>query len=143
MTAHGTTAFSARFDRDVAARLEARSARAGVNKSKLAERYVDEGTRMDEHPGIVFRDGPTGRRAALAGGPDVWEVVATFKSGSTRGEAAIPELAEILELSIGQVQIALGYYAAYPEEVDERVARHLADADEAEAAWRRTQAAIS
>ena len=84
---------------------------------------MDERTRMDEHPGIVFRDGPTGRRAALTGGPDVWELVAAFRSGSQGGEASIPELAEILELSVGQVQIALGYYAAYPEEVDARVAR--------------------
>ena len=26
---------------------------------------------MAEHPGIVFKDGPSGRRAALAFGPDV------------------------------------------------------------------------
>ena len=43
--------------------------------------YVDEGTRMDEHPGIVFRGGPTGPRAALAGGPDVWERMTTLKGG--------------------------------------------------------------
>ena len=46
-------------------RLERHSQEARTNKSRLAERYVDEGTRMDEHPGIVFRDGPSGRRAAL------------------------------------------------------------------------------
>ena len=68
--------FSARWDADVLERLARRSELAGTNKSRLAERYVDEGTRMDEHPGIVFRGGPTGRRAALAGGPDVWEVMA-------------------------------------------------------------------
>ena len=27
-----------------------------------------------EDPLITFRDGPTGRRAGLLGGPDVWEV---------------------------------------------------------------------
>jgi len=31
--------------------------------------------RRDEHPLIPFRDDPTGRRAGLIGGPDVWEVV--------------------------------------------------------------------
>ena len=30
---------------------------------------------MEDHPGIAFRDGPTGRRAALAAGPDIWEGV--------------------------------------------------------------------
>ena len=38
-------------------------------------RYAEEGARRDEHPLITFRDGPTGRRAGLVGGPDVWEVV--------------------------------------------------------------------
>ena len=35
---------------------------------------------MAEHPGIVFRDGPTRRRAAVAGGPDVWEIIRAVKS---------------------------------------------------------------
>lgn len=138
----GTTPFSARFGVDVVKRLESRSRRTGLRKSRLAERYVDEGTRMDEHPGIIFRDGPTGRRAALAGGPDVWEVVATLKSGPTRGAAAIPEVAEALDLSPARVQIALSYYGAYPEEIDERVQRNLEEADAAEAAWRNAQAAL-
>ncbi len=52
---------------------------------------------MDEHPGIVFRDGPTGRRAALAGGPDVWEVIATLKGGKARGEEAISSTPGLLD----------------------------------------------
>src|SRR5437016_2648339 len=118
--ARGTTTFSARFGADVIERLDERSREVGENRSRLAERYVDEGTRMDEHPGIVFRDGPTGRRAALAGGPDVWEVVATLRSGSARGMAAIATAAKALDLTAGQVQIAHNYYAAYREEIDER-----------------------
>jgi uncharacterized protein (DUF433 family) len=32
-------------------------------------------------PGILFADGPTGRRARVAGtGLDVWEVIATYRS---------------------------------------------------------------
>jgi hypothetical protein len=31
--------------------------------------------RRDEHPLITFRDGAAGRRAAVVGGPDVWEIV--------------------------------------------------------------------
>jgi hypothetical protein len=38
----------------------------GEAKSRTAERLIDEGLRMEDHPGIVFRDGPAGRRAALA-----------------------------------------------------------------------------
>lgn len=141
--AHGTQTFSARWDADVIERLRRRSELAGTNKSRLAERYVDEGTRMDEHPGIVFRSGPSGRRATLAGGPDVWEVMATLKDGEARGDAAIGATAELLELTELQVRTAVRYYSAYPEEIDERVRRNIEEADEAEAAWRLEQAALA
>lgn len=116
---------------------------AGTNKSRLAERYVDEGTRMDDHPGIVFRGGPTGRRAALAGGPDIWELVATLKSGKARGEEAIAATAELLALADSQVRAGIRYYGAFSDEIDRRIALNAEDADEAEAAWRREQAALA
>ena len=141
--AHGTQTFSARWDADVLERLARRSELAGTNKSRLAERYVDEGTRMDEHPGIVFRGGPSGRRCALAGGPDVWEVMATLKGGEARGEKAIAATAELLDLTELQVRSAVRYYGAYPEEIDERVRRNVEEAEAAEAAWRREQAALA
>lgn len=141
--ASGTQTFSARWNADVVSRLRRRSELAGTNKSRLAERYVDEGTRMDEHPGVVFRGGPTGRRAALAGGPDLWEVLSTLKSGKARGEEAIAATADLLSLNDSQVRIAVRYYGAFPDEVDDRIARNAEDADEAEAAWRREQAALA
>lgn len=76
---------------------------------------------MDEHPGIVFRGGPTGRRAALAGGPDIWELMFTLKSGKARGEEAIAATAELLNLTDSQVRIAVRYYRAFPDEVDRRI----------------------
>lgn len=141
--ARGTKTFSARWGSEVIERLERRSRAVGTNRSRLAERYVDEGTRMDEHPGIVFRDGPTGRRAALAGGPDVWEVMLTIRIGAARDAAAIAAAAEALDLTSGQVQAAVRYYTAYPEEIDELVQRNLEEADAAEAAWERERAALS
>ena len=141
--AHGTQTFSARWDADVVQRLSRRSELDGTNKSRLAERYVDEGTRMDEHPGAVFRGGPTGRRAALAGGPDVWEVIATLKGGKARGEKAVAATAKLLNLTDSQVRVAVRYYAAYPAEIDVRIKRNVEDADAAEAAWRREQAALA
>lgn len=135
--------FSARWDADVLERLERRSEQAGTSRSRLAERYVDEGTRMDEHPGILFRGGPTGRRAALAGGPDVWEVMQMVKSGKARGDAAVAATADLLDLTETQVRIAVRYYAAYPDEIDERIRRNVDEADAAEAAWKREQAALA
>ena len=98
---------------------------------------------MDEHSGIVFRGGPAGRRAALAGGPDVWELVATLKSGKARGEEAIAATAELLDLSSSQVRAAVRYYGAFTDEIDRRIALNNEDADEAEAAWLREQAALA
>jgi len=135
--------FSARWDADVVERLDRRSALASTNRSRLAERYVDEGTRMDEHPGVVFRGGPTGRRAALAGGPDVWELMATLKQGKARGEKAVGETAELLGLTELQVRTGVRYYSDFPQEIDERIRRNVEEADAAEAAWRREQAALA
>ncbi len=135
--------FSARMDTSVLDRLERRGARAGLNKSRLAERYIDEGMRVDEHPGIVFRDGPAGRRPGLAAGPDVWEVIGVLRGAPKHGEAAITHAAAYLNLPPTGVRAAVSYYAAYPAEIDEWIARNDADAEAAEALWRREQAALA
>jgi hypothetical protein len=92
---------------------------------------------MEKFHGIVFRGGPTGRRAALAGGPDVWELMFTLKSGKARGEEAIAATAELLNLTGPQVRAAVRYYRAFSEEIDRRIALNADEADEAEAVCRR------
>lgn len=118
-----TTQFSARLDADLVARLKASSARDGVSASQLAERYIDEGLRSEEFPGIVFRSGPVGRRAGLTGGPDVWEIIRDVRAAR---EAAIADpvstVAAASELTAAQVRLAGAYYTAYPDEVDARIA---------------------
>jgi hypothetical protein len=70
-----------RFEAAVGERLAAHVAtHAGSSMSSTANRLVDEGLRMIDHPGVVFRDGPTGRRAGLVAAPDVWEIVRAVKS---------------------------------------------------------------
>ena len=64
---------SVRLEDSLAQRLRLRARAAGETLSDRLRRYADEGVRRDEHPLITFRDGPTGRRAGLVGGPDVWE----------------------------------------------------------------------
>lgn len=128
--------FSARLDAGVLARLERRASRSGLNKSRLAERYIDEGVRMDDHPGIVFRDGPTGRRAGLAAGPDVWEVIGALRSSDLERDEAIRATAEWSGLSVRQVRDAIGYYSEYPSEINHRIRVNEEEADEAERRWR-------
>ncbi len=40
------------------------------------KRLIIEGVDPLDHPGIVYRGPSHDRRAALAGGPDVWEIIA-------------------------------------------------------------------
>jgi hypothetical protein len=135
--ARATRNFSARWASDVLDRLRKRSEAEGISKSRLAERSVDEGIRMDEHPGIEFRDGPAGRRAALRLGPDVWQLVMALKEFESRGEEIIAATAELLNLDVSEVETGARYYAAFPEEIDDRIARNQDGWDEAEAAWYR------
>lgn len=137
-----TKSFSARFDEAVSDRLEQRKDRAGLSKSALAQRYIDEGMRMEDHPGIGFRSGPAGRRACLVAGPDVWEVISTLKSGDDSGEEALGATAEYLNLREGQVRAAVRYYAAFPEEIAGFIRRNEEEAERHEAAWRREQALL-
>ncbi len=134
---------SVRFDEPVTERLASYVARhPGLTRSAVAARYVDEGLRMDEHPGILFRNGPAGRRATVVGGPDVWEIVREVQAA----RAAEPELAEaellvMLEEGTGvpprMIRTALDYWAAYPDEVEAMVGyAEQAEAEQAVAAAR-------
>jgi hypothetical protein len=81
---------------------------------------------------VISRSGPTGRRAALPDGPDIWEVIATLKSGKAPGEETISATAELLNLTDSQVRTAVCYYDAFTNEIDRRIALNTEDADEAE-----------
>jgi hypothetical protein len=94
---------------------------------------------MAEHPGIVFKDGPAGRRAALALGPDVWEVISIAQEIDARGARAVPAIAETLNLPAPRVETALRYYAAYPAEVDAEIADRDAESRAAEEEWHTRQ----
>jgi len=89
---------------------------------RLAQRYIDEGMRIDRHPGIVFRDGPAGRRPVVVGGPDVWEVVAAARSAPERGDQLVDALAERVGATPEKVRIAVRYYAEHPDEIDAWIA---------------------
>jgi hypothetical protein len=63
---------SIRFDPNVLERLNAFvQTHAGLSLSSAGNLLVDEALRSAAHPLIAFVDGPSGRRARLAGGPDV------------------------------------------------------------------------
>lgn len=76
---------------------------------------------MAAHPGIVFRDGPSGRRAALARGPDVWEVIALLASLDVGGDAALEEASEWLALPKSLIRTALAYHSDFAAEIDAEI----------------------
>ena len=120
---------------DVYDKLEAESKRQQRSVSAIAKTLLEEGLRMQEHPGIVFRPGPAGRRPALADGPDVWEVARLVQSLDCEGDEAISKAAEWASLTPHQVRTALRYYAEYRGDIDVWIERANSDADQAHAAW--------
>jgi predicted transcriptional regulator len=105
---------SFRLPPDMVRRLDSRAAIQGSTRTALAEQYLEEGLRLVEHPGIRFADGPAGRRAAVVGGPDVWEIVMVLKANG----GDVDEVASLLDLPAPRVQVALRYYLTYTDEID-------------------------
>ncbi len=133
--------FSARMNPELLARLQRRSELEGTNRSRLAERYVEEGLRMDEHAGIVFRPSWSGRQAALAGGPKITSVVMVAQGYGSKGEKLVADLTDHFMLTPQQIRTALAYYESYPSEVDEWLRVNDEESEEAYAAWQKEQAA--
>jgi hypothetical protein len=87
---------------------------------------------MEEHRGIGVREGPSGRRAVVIAGPDVWEVARAVRSvreaePDLDAEAVVGLTAETMGLAPGKVHLALDYWATHRDEIE----RQLRDADEA------------
>jgi hypothetical protein len=114
---------SVRLDGRLVARLRLRAEAAGETLSERLRRYAEEGARRDDHPLITFRDGPTGRRAGVIGGPDVWEIVMWVDDLGPVDDPA-RELATDLAIPRTRIDAALAYNAAYPGEIKTRINLH-------------------
>jgi uncharacterized protein (DUF433 family) len=111
---------SLRFPSGVAKEIEELAEASGKDFSAAAIELLSEALKMRRCPGIGFADSPTGRHARLLGtGLDVWEIIATHQ-GLGRDPARLREAYHWL--SEDQLRAALGYYAAFPEEIDRRIA---------------------
>jgi hypothetical protein len=131
-----TTTVSLDLDSTTLDRLAERERATGESRSQLAQRYIEEGLRMERHPLVVFRDGPSGRRAALVGGPDVWEVMSTVLQAEGDREQVVATSMGWLGLPEFAIQAAMGYYADFQDEIDDRIRRNRALAAQHEATWR-------
>ena len=113
---------SFRLPDDLLERLDAEARAHDESVSALVVTLLDEGMKARRFPGIVFRDGPAGRRAALFGGPDVWEVVRDLRHTPGRGSQRVATLAEEIDLPPARILLAADFYAAHPDEVDRLIA---------------------
>ena len=115
---------SLRVPVEVAQAVQETAEATGRDFSTMANELLTEAVKMRRCPGILFAEGPSGRRARIAGtGIEVWEVIATYRSvkrSPRRLQRAYAWLAE------PQLRAALGYYEAYPEEIAQQIARNEA-----------------
>jgi hypothetical protein len=102
-----------------------------------------EGLQMADHPSLIFKEGPAGRRAALAYGPDVWEIVKFLREVDERGPAALDAAAEVFAIDADHISAAVNYYGDYRDEIDAEIAQADEASERAEAAWRVQQQLIA
>ncbi|MGQ0550865.1 MAG: ribbon-helix-helix protein, CopG family [Armatimonadota bacterium] len=105
---------SIRVDESVLEAVRAQAQRTGRPVSRVIRDLLEMALRMQRFPGIIFIEGPAGRRAYLAGtGLDVWEVIELLREyGST---STLRE--HFPRLSPMAIQIVEAYAKAYPAEI--------------------------
>lgn len=105
-------------------RLSERAELEGISATALLERLIIEGADQLDHPGVVFRGPAHDRRAALAAGPDVWEVIARLQELDGNEEERIAVLSEESGLHPRLIRIAVDYAAEHTEEIRSRIERN-------------------
>ncbi|MGB5817511.1 MAG: hypothetical protein WBH85_15510 [Thermoanaerobaculia bacterium] len=101
--------------------IEREAEAGGKSWSAMTKDLLTEAIKMRRAPGVVFADGPAGRRPVVAGsGLDVWEVVATWQGVSEDRGKLRESLAWLTEV---QIRAALSYYELYPGDIDPRLER--------------------
>jgi hypothetical protein len=131
---------SVELDTETLDQLTARGRETGEDVARLAQRLIEEGIRMERHPGIVFRDGPVGRRPSLLRGPDVWEVIPAVLNPKNPTADAIAIAAENTGITDTQVRVALKYYDEYTDEIDFWIERNKRLGEELRARMQRDRA---
>ena len=123
-------------------RLDAESSQLGMTRSELAMTLLEEGLRIQAHPGIVFRSGPAGRRPGLVCGMDIWEIASVIRAYAETSDTWVDQVTALTSTPPNNVLIAYRYYLEYRDEIDAWIRRNDESAERAEDAWRRKQALI-
>lgn len=121
----------------IKSRLAKRAGAEGITTTFLLEQLINEGIAAREYPGIVFKGPAHDRRAAVAGGPDVWEIVSRLRELDGSEERRTATLAQETELHPRLIRLALDYAAAHAGDVDERIRKNREAAEYSQRAVQR------
>ena len=124
-------------------RLATRAAREGMTATALLDLLIVEGIDQLDYPGIIFRGPAHDRRAALAAGPDVWEVIARLQGLDGSEEQRISLLSAESDLHPRLIRIALDYAAEHSAEIRERIERNQAVAERSRGMSQQRQALLA
>jgi hypothetical protein len=124
-------------------RLATRAAREGMTATALLDLLIVEGIDQLDYPGIIFRGPAHDRRAALAAGPDVWEVIARLQELDGSEEQRISLLSAESDLHPRLIRVALDYAAEHPAEIRERIERNQAVAERSRGMSQQRQALLA
>jgi hypothetical protein len=123
-------------------RLASHAAQEGTTATALLDQLIVEGVEQRDYPGIIFRGPAHDRRAALAGGPDVWEVVGRLQELDGTEERRVSVLADESGLHPRLIRLALDYAAEHPDDVLARIERNRAMAERSFAASQQREALL-
>lgn len=107
---------------ELVASLDAQSDIDGLPAPELAASLIDEGLKLRRFPGIVYKDGPSGRRASLADGPDVWQVIRALREVPEDGSDPVETVSIEADLHPRQIGLAVQFCDAYPDEIESMIA---------------------
>lgn len=134
---------SFRISQQARQRLAARAEREGMSATALLERLIIEGVDALDHVGVIFRGPPHDRRAALAAGPDVWEIIARLKDLEGSEEQRVALVADETDLHPRQIRAAIDFAAEHPDDIEARIARHRAAVEASQRAAQQRHALLA
>ena len=110
---------------ELEAELEERFLDLDWSPSEGLRAIVSEWLALGRFPELEFRDTAVGRRAAVRGGPEVWEVAAVAGPGFASVEGLEVRVREHFSwVATEALEQALGYAAAYPAEIERIIDRN-------------------
>jgi hypothetical protein len=114
-----------------------------MTATALLDQLIVEGIDQVDYPGIIFRGPARDRRAGVAAGPDVWEIVARLQELDGSEEQRISLLSAESDLHPRLIRVALDYAAEHPDEVQGRIDHNRVMAERNRAATLRRAALLA